>query len=316
MIRVALDAMGGDLGPRAAFDSTHKILSKYHDVEITLFYHDSFAVPSDFFTNIKSNLESSITLVKCCDYYSVDEEIERSLFRRTDTSLYKALSYVKQGHADVAVTFGNTGVMVALARRVLGLIKPKLYPALIRDLSLQPLRCLTDLGANVHCPPEMLIGFAELAAAYVEELSGETAKVGLLNVGIEASKGSSVIKQANHLLSTMVWPQYSGYAEGYELFQGDKNVIVCDGIVGNTVLKASEGLLKFLFNRFAERDMEDMISSFYQQELRHGACLVGVRGNVVKGHGGSDSTAMEGAIEYGIEIARAQLSSRIERRLT
>jgi len=148
-------------------------------------------------------------------------------------------------------------------------------------------------------------------------LSGEKAKVGLLNVGVEASKGSSVVKQTNSLLSAMDWPEYSGYAEGHELFQGDKNVIVCDGMVGNAVLKASEGLFDFLLSKLTEKDStSEIVESFYQTERRHGACLVGVRGNLVKGHGGSDIVAMEGAIEYGVGIARAKLSKKIERRLT
>ena len=321
MIRVAIDAMGGDLGPCIAFECANNLLSKYSDIEIQLYYHESSSCKNNsknpYLDQFTKDALARLTLIECNDYYRVDEELERSLFRRKEASLYQAILSMKQGKSDVVVTCGNTGVMVALARYLLGLIRPKLYPALMRELSVQPLRCLVDLGANVHCPASMLCGFAELGSAYVEEMSAEKAKVGLLNVGVEASKGSNIVKQVDNLLSSRKWPEYLGYAEGHELFTGDKNVIVCDGMVGNAVLKASEGLLRFLMGKTAQlKDSNQVLESFYQNERRHGACLVGVRGNLVKSHGDSDVPAMMGAVEYGIDIARTQLSKNFEARLT
>jgi len=320
MIRVAIDAMGGDLGPCIAFECANNLLSKYSDIEIQLYYHESFPCNTQsskqHLTQFSKDALKRLTLIECSDYYRVDEELDRSLFKRKEASLYQALISMKQGKSDVVVTCGNTGVMVALARYLLGLIRPKLYPALMRELSVKPLRCLVDLGANVHCPASMLCGFAELGSAYVEEMSGEKAKVGLLNVGVEASKGSNIVRQVDILLSLREWPEYVGYAEGHELFSGDKNVIVCDGMVGNAVLKASEGLLHFLMGKAAKMEgSNQVLESFYQNEQRHGACLVGVRGNLVKSHGNSDVPAMMGAVEYGIDIARTQLSKKIEVRL-
>lgn len=309
MIRVALDAMGGDLGPRIAFDGAVEILSRHHDVVITIYYSPNsgleLPVPHE-----------RLSLISCSDVIDVDEEIVLSLFRRRNSTLYQSLNALAQQSSDVVVTLGNTGAMVALARHILGVLRPKLYPALIRELYSNPLRCLVDLGANVHCPPSMLVGFAELGAAYIEALSDEKPRVGLLNVGVESSKGSAVIRQTDRLLADKMWPDYYGYAEGTELFDGDKNVIVCDGMVGNAVLKASEGLLSFMMSKFKGVDgASSLFETFYQTERRHGACLVGVRGNLVKGHGCSDLSAMIGAIEYGIDIARADLYSAIEARL-
>lgn len=309
MIRVALDAMGGDLGPRIAFDGAVNILSRHQDVTITIYYSPNpgldLPAPHD-----------RLTLIACTDVIDADDEIVLSLFRRRNSTLYQSLNALAQKSSDVVVTLGNTGAMVALARHILGVVRPKLYPALIRELYSNPLRCLVDLGANVHCPPSMLVGFAELGSAYVEALSNEVPKVGLLNVGVESSKGSVVIKEADRLLSGKTWPTYLGYAEGTELFDGEKNVIVCDGMVGNAVLKASEGLLSFLMQKFKGMDgVSSLFETFYQTERRHGACLVGVRGNLVKGHGRSDLPAMVGAIEYGIDIARADLFSAMEARL-
>ncbi|TBR45062.1 fatty acid synthesis protein [Marinomonas agarivorans] len=316
MIRVALDAIGGDSGPRVAFECAINVISNHSNIEIQFFYHQSFSIPTNLLRALTSGQRNRLTLISCADLYSANDEVSRALFRRTDTSLYQALLSLKNKQSDVVVTFGNTGIMVALARYILGLLKPKLYPTLIRELSLKPLRCLTDLGANVHCAPQMLLGFSELAAAYVEELSNEKANVGLLNVGLEASKGSDVVRETNDLLSSMNWPHYSGYAEGYELFQGSKNVIICDGMVGNAVLKASEGLFHFLMKKLNDQGvMDSALMSFYQTERRHGACLVGVRGNLVKGHGESDVKAMIGAVEYAVKIAQAQLSEKIAQRL-
>lgn len=309
MIRVALDAMGGDLGPRIAFDGAIEILSRHEDVVITVYYspHSGLDLPKP---------HKRLSLIACSDVIDGDEEIVLSLFRRRNSTLYQSLNALANRSSDVVVTLGNTGAMVALARHLLGVLRPKLYPALIRELYSNPLRCLVDLGANVHCPPSMLVGFAELGAAYVEALSDEIPKVGLLNVGVESSKGSAVIRETNRLLASKVWPTYLGYAEGTELFEGEKNVIVCDGMVGNAVLKASEGLLSFMVNKFKKADgVSSLFETFYQTERRHGACLVGVRGNLVKGHGRSDLPAMVGAIEYGIDIARANLYSAIETRL-
>lgn len=300
--------MGGDFGPRIALESAQRILQSFSDVEVRLFYHEP-SCPLSF-------SDSRLIPVPCNDYIAANEVVSRGLLRRSDSSLYRALLSVAEGGADVAVTCGNTGVMVAMARHLLGLLRPKLYPALIRELHSAPLRCLVDLGANVHCTPAMLQGFAQLGAAYVEGVGNQQANVGLLNVGVEVSKGSSVIRQADSLLGKAGWPKYSGYAEGYELFQGDKSVIVCDGMVGNAVLKASEGLLSFLYDKLSkEPAASGLLKTFYQNERRHGACLVGVRGNLVKGHGGSDVPAMVGAIQYGIDIARFKLSESIEARL-
>jgi phosphate acyltransferase len=309
MIRVALDAMGGDLGPRIAFDGAMEILSRHQDVVITIYYfpYPGLSLPEP---------HDRLSLIACSDVIDGDEEIVLSLFRRRNSTLYQSLNALVQQSSDVVVTLGNTGAMVALARHLLGVLRPKLYPALIRELYSNPLRCLVDLGANVHCPPSMLVGFAELGAAYVEALSDEVPKVGLLNVGVESSKGSAVIRETNRLLASKLWPIYLGYAEGTELFDGEKNVIVCDGMVGNAVLKASEGLLSFMMGKFKGLGgASSLFETFYQTERRHGACLVGVRGNLVKGHGRSDLPAMIGAIEYGIDVARADLYSAIEARL-
>ena len=310
MIRVALDAMGGDLGPRIAFEGALEVVTQYQDVAIDIYYapdvHLELPAP-----------HARLSLIACHDTIAADEEITRALFRRSQSSLYQSLVSLKEQRSDVVVTMGNTGAMVALARHVLGLLRPKLYPALIRELHSKPLRCLVDLGANVHCPATMLQGFAQLGAAYVEALSDVPPRIGLLNVGVENSKGSSVIKEADRLLAEKSWPVYLGYAEGSELFHGEKNVIVCDGMVGNAVLKASEGLLKFLLAQMQSlgSSAPSLFESFYQTERRHGACLVGVGGNLVKGHGSSDRSAIVGAIEYGIDIARADLCSAINARL-
>ncbi|MCO4785769.1 MAG: fatty acid synthesis protein [Marinomonas atlantica] len=311
MIRVAIDAMGGDLGPRIAFQATENIVAAFTDVEVH-FYYDrrEFAFPED-------SSSSRIIPVACQDSVTCMEAVDRSLFKRNESTIYRSLADMSEASIDVVVTFGNTAAMVALARHIVGLLRPKLYPALIREMRPNPLRCLVDLGANVHCPAEMLNGFALLGASYVEALSNNAANVALLNVGVETSKGSSVIKECYKRLSEQGWPNFSGFAEGFELFSGEKNVIVCDGMVGNAVLKASEGLFVFLLSQLPKHSVDtSAIERLIQAESRHGACLVGIKGNLVKGHGRSDLDAMVGAIEYGIDIARTNLYKKIEAKLT
>ncbi|WP_191600148.1 fatty acid synthesis protein [Marinomonas algicola] len=307
MIRVAIDAMGGDLGPRIAFESALEVLKKYDDVDISIYHHESYSPVNS------SNLP--ISTVSCSDYILQDDIVDRALFRRKETTLYKALKSLSSKEHDVVVTVGNTGVMVALSRFILGLVRPRLYPALIRELGSAPLRCLVDLGANVHCQATMLEGFACLGAAYIEACGNQIAHVGLLNVGVESSKGSSVIREVDRALSRRSWPVYAGYAEGDEIFKGEKNVIVCDGMVGNAVLKASEGLLSFINTELNASHDKDIIHSLFKGGRNHGACLVGVGGNVVKGHGGSDAIALTGAVEYGIEMAKNNLHEKISAKI-
>jgi phosphate acyltransferase len=307
MIRVAIDAMGGDLGPRIAFDSAIEVLQKNDDVDISIYHHESFSPVN--------SSHPRISTVSCPDYILQDDTVDRALFRRKETTLYKALKNLSNKEHDVVITLGNTGVMVALSRFILGLVRPKLYPALIRELGSSPLRCLVDLGANVHCQASMLEGFACLGAAYIEACDNQLANVGLLNVGVESSKGSSVIREADKALSKRSWPIYAGYAEGDEIFKGDKNVIVCDGMVGNAVLKASEGLLSFINKELGSGHDKDIIQSLFKSGRNHGACLVGVGGNVVKGHGGSDAIALTGAIEYAIDMAKNNLHEKISAKI-
>jgi len=300
--------MGGDLGPRIAFESALKVLQKYDDVDISIYYHDSFSsVP---FTPLLH-----LNAISCSDFILQTDSVDRALFRRKETTLYKSLKSLSQKEVDVVITLGNTGVMVALSRFILGLVRPKLYPALIRELGSSPLRCLVDLGANVHCQANMLEGFACLGAAYIESKGNLEAKVGLLNVGVESSKGSSVIREADQALSKRSWPVYAGYAEGDEIFTGDKNVIVCDGMVGNAVLKASEGLLSFINKKLSTVHDKQIINALFSGGRHHGACLIGVNGNVVKGHGGSDEVALIGAIEYGIDVAENNLCEKISAKI-
>ncbi|TPE55507.1 fatty acid synthesis protein [Maribrevibacterium harenarium] len=306
MIRVAIDAMGGDLGPRIAFQAVESILQQHDSVLLHIYARPELTLPPQLATH------SRVVFIPCSDVVAQNEAVDRRLFSRRDASLYRALDDLAQSKNDVVVTLGNTAVMVALARHLLGLLRPKLYPALIRELQTSPLRCLVDLGANVHCPPSMLQGFAQLGAAYLEVHPGEKARVGLLNVGVESSKGSHVIREANSLLARECWPSYAGFAEGFELFQGEKNVIVCDGIVGNAVLKAAEGLLAYIG---AQVGPGHEINQLFAKQHRHGACLVGVRGNLVKGHGRSDVNAMVGALEYAIEVAQFNLAVEIEKKL-
>ena len=310
MIRVAIDAMGGDLGPRIAFQATQKILAAFADVEVRFYFDPQhFTVPEGTSSN-------RFTSVSCSEHVASTESVDRALFKRCDATIFRALTDLADEQVDVVVTFGNTAAMVALTRYIVGLLRPKLYPALIREMRPAPLKCLVDLGANVHCPADMLTGFALLGSAYLEARSDDAANVALLNVGVETSKGSSVIKDCYQMLSARSWPAFSGFAEGFELFDGGKNVIVCDGMVGNAVLKASEGLFAFLLSQLSQHSMDTTaVEKLVRAENRHGACLVGVKGNLVKGHGRSDEKAMVGAIEYGIDIARTNLSKKIEQKL-
>ncbi len=252
-----------------------------------------------------------------------------------DTSMAHMLRDVSDGRAMAGVSAGNTAALVALARRELGMIAGFSRPAISTAIPTRGgRRCyLLDLGANVDSPASRLVDFAVLGAAMAHCVDGVVhPRVALLNVGAEATKGSVVVREANRLLQERASSlpfAYQGYAEGGDIFQGEIDVMVCDGFVGNVTLKASEGLTRMLVERvqmaFESRLCGRLASVLAKPVLKrlkqeldpvryNGASLLGLKRIVVKSHGGTRAEGFYYAIQRALQEVERDLPMQLAKR--
>ncbi|HVO06159.1 MAG TPA: phosphate acyltransferase PlsX, partial [Burkholderiaceae bacterium] len=248
-VRIAVDCMGGDHGPAATLPGCKAFLSTHPDAELVLVGTEAAlraAAPWD-----------RCTRVIATEVVSMDDPIEVAMRRKKDSSLRVAINQVKapeggEAAAHACVSAGNTGALMAVARYVLKTVEGIDRPAIAALLPNQKGRFtqVLDLGANVDCTAEHLLQFAVMGSALASALHGnENPSVGLLNIGEEAIKGSETIKRAGELLRAAAADEhlnFYGNVEGNDIFKGTTDIVVCDGFVGNVMLKASEGLASMM----------------------------------------------------------------------
>jgi glycerol-3-phosphate acyltransferase PlsX len=247
-----------------------------------------------------------------------------------------AIEQVRDGHAQVAVSAGNTGALMAIARYVLKTMDGIDRPAIAGQMPnfKGGGTTMLDLGANVDCTPEHLLQFAVMGSALVSVLQDkDQPSVGLLNIGEEAIKGNEIIKKAGELLRSASKSgdlNFHGNVEGNDIFKGTVDIVVCDGFVGNVALKASEGLatmvggfLKAEFSRNIFTKTAALLAypvlTAFKNRVDHrrynGAALLGLRGLVFKSHGSADELAFENALNRAYDAARNQLLDRVRDRI-
>ena len=247
-----------------------------------------------------------------------------------------AIQQVKDGAASAAVSAGNTGALMAIARYLLKTLDGIDRPAIATQLpnATGGATTVLDLGANVDCSAEHLLQFAVMGSALVSALQeGGEPTVGLLNIGEEVIKGSEVIKKAGELLRSAASSgdlNFFGNVEGNDIFKGTVDIVVCDGFVGNVALKASEGVasmiigaLKTEFSRHIFTKMAAIIAYPILKALMkrmdyrryNGAALLGLRGLVFKSHGSADAMAFEQALNRAYDAARNNLLDRVRTRI-
>ena len=265
----------------------------------------------------------------------MDDSIEVALRRKRDSSMRVAINQVKEG-AHACVSAGNTGALMALARFVLktldGIDRPAI--ATVMPNSKDGYTTVLDLGANVDCTPEHLLQFAVMGSALVSAVDGKSEPtVGLLNIGEEAIKGSETIKRAGELLRAAGEAgqiRFVGNVEGNDIFKGTVDVVVCDGFVGNVLLKTSEGLASMLgefikqeftrgpYSKLAALVALPVLNRFKRRvdpRRYNGAALLGLRGLVFKSHGSADAYAFEQALARAYDAARNRLLDRVHDRI-
>jgi phosphate acyltransferase len=333
VVRIAVDCMGGDHGPSVTLPACRSFLRKHDDVELLLVGTQEATAPAADWPRTRRVFASEVV--------AMDDPIEVALRRKRDSSMRVALSQLRgqdEGlpSADVCVSAGNTGALMAVARYLLktmdGIDRPAFATVVPNRLGRHT--TMLDLGANVDCSAEHLLQFAVMGSALVSAVEGKADPlVGLLNIGEEAIKGSEMIKAAGELLREADRGnhiRYHGNVEGGDIFSGVVDIIVCDGFVGNVALKTTEGLAgmltqfmreefkRTLFTKLLALAAMPVIRSFKRRvdpRRYNGAALLGLRGLVFKSHGSADALSFEHALLRAHDAARNRLLDQVHDRI-
>ena len=326
-IRIAVDVMGGDDGPLATIPAVMLALQAKPDLEVILVGQE---------LGIKEALGEAqahqrLSILHASDSVRMDEMPARALRRGQQTSMWKAVQLLAQGDADACVSAGNTGALMAISRHLLKTLPGIDRPAICAAL---PTRAghtyMLDLGANVSSDSGQLLQFAVMGAALVEALYGKLLPtVSLLNIGSEMTKGHQVLHRAAELIKDSGL-NYSGFAEGTDLYTGEVDVIVADGFTGNIALKSSEGMAEYMLDLMQQALNQNILTRFaallvgksltnnvgnIDPRNHNGASLLGLRGLVVKSHGNANAHAFEKAILLARKEVRRELVPKLEQAL-
>ena len=314
---IAVDVMGGDHGLSVTLPACAAFLRTHSDARLLLVGEQTLI--QNELHHYQLELSERCQIVHASEIVEMHEAVETALRRKKDSSMRVAINQVKDGQAHAVVSAGNTGALMAIARFVLktldGIDRPAI--ASIMPNMDETGTVVLDLGANVDCTAEHLQQFAlmgsSLVAATMAHATAGNPRVGLLNIGHEDMKGNEVVKAAGELLKQTPI-NFIGNVEGNQIFTGGADVIVCDGFVGNVLLKTSEGLSQMVRQRLTHEFKKSLwrklaavfalpaINGFKRSVDNrpfNGAALLGLRGVVIKSHGGADSYA------FGFALQRA-----------
>jgi len=326
---IALDAMGGDHGPSVVIPAALSSLNQHDDLKLIL-VGDSARIEQELKAATVDQLRR-IEIQHSTQVVAMDEPPAQALRSKKDSSMRVAINMVKDNRADACVSAGNTGALMATARYVLHTLLGIDRPAINSTLpAIKGHTHMLDLGANVDCSADNLFQFAVMGsvlAGVVEDIAEP--KVGLLNVGSEAIKGNEVVKSANKLLENSAL-NYIGFVEGDDIFCGDVDVVVCDGFVGNVALKTTEGVARLISNYGRQAFNQNIftkiagflslpaLKNFKSQidpRRYNGASLLGLRGIVIKSHGGADAFSFAHAISLAHLEAKKSVPTLIDNQL-
>lgn len=326
-LTLALDVMGGDIGPRITIPAS--LLALENDPELSLILFGDSQQISPLLNHCSQSLLERIQVQHCSSVIENNQGISYALRHSKGTSMRLALESVQRGEAQGCVSAGNTAALMGLSKILLQPLQGIARPALI---SLIPTidgekSVMLDLGANIECSAENLYQFAIMGAIFAEtRLNLVYPRIGLLNIGIEEIKGHQSIRDAANLLQKSTALNYVGFIEGDVLLNGKADVIVSDGFAGNIALKTLEGTVRNLLSLFKDKANSRFIKLIlawifrfvFKQRLKrinpdeyNGASLIGLKAVVVKSHGSANVNAFAHAIADAAFQARQQLPEKI-----
>ncbi|MFA5204197.1 MAG: phosphate acyltransferase PlsX [Lentisphaeria bacterium] len=331
MLPIAVDVMGGDFGPRPLVEGVGQALDLLPDAGPLLLVGDEAQVRAEL-TRLGKAGDPRLSVVHADAVMEMDDPATAALRGKAKASITVAVDLVKKGLASAVVSAGHTGASVAAS-----VVKLRMLPGIDRPgiATVFPTATgrfvLLDAGANVDAKPEHLVHYAVMGDMYARHILGvDKPRVGLLSVGTENEKGNELTKAAFKLLQAVPHIQFIGNVEGHDLFEGHVDVVVCDGFVGNVVLKTSESLAKAIahilkdkLSKTVIRKLGALLSSGAYRELKQvgdyaeygGAPLLGVNGVVIIGHGSSSPKAMRNAIRVAREFITHDVNAKIIREI-
>jgi glycerol-3-phosphate acyltransferase PlsX len=329
---IALDAMGSDRAPRPEIEGAIQAARQY-GVRVLLVGQENLLKPE--LGRYRAAARLPVEIVHASEYITMEDKVEAIRAKR-DNSMRVGLRLVREGRAHGFVTAGNTGAAMATAKIVLGAVRGVDRPALAAVFPTAPGNpaMLLDVGANVDCTPENLEQFAVMGdvyfrAMYRKQPASSGPRVGLLSIGEEESKGNDLTRQAFQLLKQLPL-NFVGNVEGRDLYNGEVDVIVADGFVGNVALKISEGVANLVRTALKEslkatitRQVGALLSrsafTDFKKRLDHteygGAPLLGVKGVCIITHGSSNANAMKNAVRVAAEFSESGINQSIEKGL-
>ncbi len=327
---IAIDAMGGDFGPRITVPGALDALKRHPSLNILLVGHQQQISP--VLEHLGQLSHPRLELLHAESVVAMDDRPAFALRRRKNSSMYLALQSVADGRTQACVSAGNTGALMVMGRSILQMLPGIDRPAITSAVpTLRGHSHMLDLGANVDCSAEHLLQFAIMGSVMlkaVEQIDSPT--VALLNIGAEEIKGNEQVKLASRLLVEQPDLNYIGFIEGDGVFSGKADLVVCDGFVGNIALKSSEGLARLIgrkvrksFTRNLYRRLVALLARPIIKELQHqldpgkqnGASLLGLQGIVIKSHGGANRHCFSHAIDQAVSEVEMNIPMRISEQL-
>ena len=327
-VRIALDAMGGDIGPAVVVPGADLSLARHPDTEFILYGDQAVVTP---LVEQRPRLKAASRIVHTDVVVRMDAKPSQALRQgRWKSSMWLAIDAVKKGEADVAVSAGNTGALMAMAkfnlRMMAGIERPAIaavWPTLKGD------SVILDVGASIGADADHLVDLAVMGSAMARvlfDLARPT--VGLLNIGVEEVKGQEEVREAGRVLREANLPflEYVGFVEGDDIGKGTVDVVVSEGFAGNIAIKAAEGtarqLAEFLRGAMSRtlrarigylfaRSAFNMLRDKMDPRKANGGVFLGLNGIVIKSHGGTDAEGFAAAVDVGYDMIRYELLNKI-----
>ncbi|HKS61646.1 MAG TPA: phosphate acyltransferase PlsX [Xanthobacteraceae bacterium] len=327
-VRIALDAMGGDIGPAVVVPGADLSLARHPETEFILYGDQAVVTP---LVEQRPRLKAASRIVHTDVVVRMDAKPSQALRQgRWKSSMWLAIDAVKKGEADVAVSAGNTGALMAMAkfnlRMMAGIERPAIaavWPTLKGD------SVILDVGATIGADADHLVDLAVMGSAMARvlfDLARPT--VGLLNIGVEEVKGQEEVREAGRILREANLPflEYVGFVEGDDIGKGTVDVVVSEGFAGNIAIKAAEGtarqLAEFLRGAMSRtlrarigylfaRSAFNMLRDKMDPRKANGGVFLGLNGIVIKSHGGTDAEGFAAAVDVGYDMIRYELLNKI-----